>query len=234
MPARACPPARRLTSNRPDPWHWQAANCCAKLAEATTLRCTQAQTHCRRVLLSDFAAAVRQPAFTSLELAIFAEVLEADELICEREEVALLGLVTWWEAQAPKPDMAALDQLLPLIRWPLLSTECLSKGTPLPPRLNIAATQKLEEAPILRVAESDTPIRLRPCVRARAQSSTSTPRCRRALVYHSCSWRGSVISLPMRRARRPCAPETRTHTQRTPRAPRHSTTARGCQAARRS
>ena len=70
-----------------------ARNCCAKLAEATQLRCGQAAQHCRRVLLSDFAAAITQAAFTRLELGVIAELLEADELVCEREEVALDGLM---------------------------------------------------------------------------------------------------------------------------------------------
>ena len=61
-----------------------ASNCCAKLAEAAALRCTQAQLHCRRILLSDFAAALKQPAFPSLELPVLAEVLEPDELLCEK------------------------------------------------------------------------------------------------------------------------------------------------------
>ena len=57
-----------------------AGNCCAKLAEATALRCMQAQEHCRGVLLHDFAAAMRQPAFASLELSVFAAILEDNEL----------------------------------------------------------------------------------------------------------------------------------------------------------
>jgi hypothetical protein len=87
------------------------ANCCAKLAEAAMLRCTAAQQHCRSVLLSDFSAAVRQPAFASLELATVADVIESDELLSEREEVVLSGVATWWDGQRPTPPPSALDKL---------------------------------------------------------------------------------------------------------------------------
>lgn len=87
------------------------------------------------MLLSDFAAAISQPAFTSLELSVFAEVLQPDALICEREEIALSGLAKWWAGQQPRPPLSALDQLLPLIRWPLLSSEVLCKVERLHPEL---------------------------------------------------------------------------------------------------
>lgn len=103
-----------------------ACNCCAKLVEASALRCTQAQQHCRRVVLQDFAAAAQQAAFVQLELGIIAELLEDDELRCDREEVVLTGLWYWWSHQEPPLPVATLDRLLELIRWPLLSTECLS------------------------------------------------------------------------------------------------------------
>ena len=40
---------------------FSSGNCCAKLVEATALRCMHAQTHCMRVLLRDFASAIRRP-----------------------------------------------------------------------------------------------------------------------------------------------------------------------------
>ena len=97
-----------------------ANNCCAQLFEASALRCAQAQQHCRAVLLRDFAAAVRQPAFRKLELATIAELLEDDSLACEEEEVVLQGLSAWCTAQEPLPPDAQLAQLLALVRWPLL------------------------------------------------------------------------------------------------------------------
>eukprot|EP00900_Chrysochromulina_parva_P022379 jgi/Chrpa1/4775/Chrysochromulina_OHIO_Genome00016583-RA len=97
-----------------------ANNCCAQLVEASALRCAQAQQHCRAVLLRDFAAAVRQPAFRKLELATIAELLEDDSLACEEEVVVLQGLSAWCTAQEPLPPDAQLAQLLALVRWPLL------------------------------------------------------------------------------------------------------------------
>mmetsp|Transcript_36892 Transcript_36892/g.61113 ORF Transcript_36892/g.61113 Transcript_36892/m.61113 type:complete len:478 (+) Transcript_36892:72-1505(+) len=104
----------------------QSSNCCAKLVEATSLRCTKAQQHCLRVVLQDFAEAFRQPAFLGLELNVLAEVLGHDELLCAHEEDALDGMLLWWEAQQAQSP-SALDVLLPLVRWPLLSTETLSQ-----------------------------------------------------------------------------------------------------------
>ena len=52
----------------------------------------------------------------------------------------LEGVATWWAAQHPKPDSTALDQLLSLVRWPLLSTESLSTVESAHPSLAGAAT----------------------------------------------------------------------------------------------
>ena len=108
----------------------RSRNCCAKLVEATELRCTQAQHHCLSVLRQDLAAAIKQEAFVQLEATVMGDVLAHDELLCPHEEVVLEGLMTWWRAQdeamegsRPQP---LLDHLLPLVRWPLLSTETLS------------------------------------------------------------------------------------------------------------
>lgn len=101
-------------------------NCCSKLVEATALRCTQAQRHCLWVLLQDFAAATKQEAFKQLEPSVMRDVLTHEELFCAREEEVLEGLVAWWRAQ-PGAESSLLDDLLPLVRWPLLTTETLSR-----------------------------------------------------------------------------------------------------------
>ena len=107
----------------------ESDNCCAKLAEAAALGCVQAQAHCVRVMLADFGAASRQPSFVSLEQRVLADVLERDELVCADEEVALDGLLRWWAAQPPPAAgaPAAIDELLPLVRWPLLRPATLAQ-----------------------------------------------------------------------------------------------------------
>jgi len=100
-------------------------NCCAKLMEATALRCTQAQRHCVWVLLQDFEVATKQPSFLQLEQSILAEVLSRDDLDVAREELVVDGLLCWLQAQSDGGG-AALDELLPLVRWPLLQMETLA------------------------------------------------------------------------------------------------------------
>jgi len=106
----------------------QTNNCCALLVEAAALRCARAQQHCLRILLQDFSAAAKQPAFLHLDQAALSEALAHDELACPREEVAFEALLAWWEAQQAQQKAGSLDdllKLLKLVRWPLLSTKTL-------------------------------------------------------------------------------------------------------------
>ena len=113
----------------------EAKNCCSKLVEASALRCTQAQQYCRGVVLRDFDAASQQRAFCQLDLSTIAELLEDDELRCDREEAVLAALSRWWDAQEPPLPASAREQLLPLVRWPLLRPTSLASVEEEHPRL---------------------------------------------------------------------------------------------------
>lgn len=142
-----------------------AANCCAKLVEASALRCDRAQRHCRSVLLFDFVASTRQPAFLTLGVADLYDILGHDELTCESEDVAIDGLLRWWSAQHPVLPQATLDGLLPLMRWPLLSVANLTRVQERHPQLasSTSLPQLLIEAYKFHLADPAAKQQARPC-----------------------------------------------------------------------
>lgn len=104
------------------------------LGLATNVRCETAQQLCIRALARDFAVACRHPSFLFMTLDCLQDMLKDDGLVAGQEEEVLAAVARWVEAGGDAEESArrrsadVLDDLLPLVRWPLMSTAVLGEA----------------------------------------------------------------------------------------------------------